>query len=462
MRYVIVGSGVAGIAAIEAIRSVDKGGEIWLLHEDPHGFYSRPGLAYYLTDEIPEAQLFPNSVDLKRLRVQRLWARVTQIDPQQSQVKGIAYRVQQGLFGHKVREEAFTLTYDRLLLAVGSQAIPLGVPGADLHGVVKLDHLDDARRIRSLARRSRTAIVIGGGITALELVEGLRAQGLRVHYLMRGERYWSNILDESESRVVEHRLEEEGVTLHHFAEVEEILERKGQVAGVRLKDGKVIRGEMVAYAIGVRPRVDLALQIGLQTDRGILVNEYMQTSIPNIFAAGDVAQVYDPRTGKAVLDTLWTPAREQGWSAGLNMAGQTRPHRRGIPFNVTRLAGITTTIIGYLGQGRGEDTVSIVRGESEVWREMPEAILAQSGFEINRLRLLIGERTLLGAIVMGDQMLSFPLQRIIAEEVDIRPIRARLLEKGANLSQILADYWQALNATTSPSLLHPALKPSKA
>ncbi|MFO3796427.1 MAG: FAD-dependent oxidoreductase, partial [Anaerolineales bacterium] len=103
MRYVIVGSGVAGIAAIEAIRSIDKEGEIWLLHEDPHVFYSRPGLAYYLTDEIPEAQLFPHSIDLKRLRVQRWWARVTHIDPQQSQVKGIAYRIQQGFFGHKVR-----------------------------------------------------------------------------------------------------------------------------------------------------------------------------------------------------------------------------------------------------------------------------------------------------------------------------------------------------------------------
>ncbi|MFO3797534.1 MAG: NAD(P)/FAD-dependent oxidoreductase, partial [Anaerolineales bacterium] len=357
---------------------------------------------------------------------------------------------------------AFTLTYDRLLLAVGSQAIPLDVAGAELHGVVKLDHLDDARRIRSLARQTRIAIVIGGGITALELVEGLRAQGLRVHYLMRGERYWSNILDESESQLVEHRLEEEGVTLHRFAEVEEILERKGKVAGVRLKNGKFIRAEMVAYAIGVRPRLDLALQIGLQTDRGILVNEYMQTSIPNIFAAGDVAQVYDPRAGKAMLDTLWAPAREQGWSAGLNMAGQTSPHRRGIPFNVTRLAGITTTLIGYLGQGHGEDTVSIVRGESEVWREMPEAILAQSGFEVNRIRLLIGERTLLGAVIMGDQMLSFPLQRLIAEEMDIRPIRAPLLGKGANLSQILAEYWQALNVTTSPSILRPVLKPSKA
>lgn len=462
MRYVIVGSGVAGIAAIEAIRRVDDQAEIWLIHDDPHGFYSRPGLAYYLTDEIPEAQLFPKSVDWKRLRVRRLWGRVTQIDPQQSQVKGTAYHPEKGLFSYKVREEAFTLAYDRLLLAVGSQAIPLSVPGTDLQGVVKIDHLEDARRILALARRSRTAVVIGGGITSLELVEGLRAQGLHVHYLMRGERYWSNVLDEVESRIVENRLEEEGVILHHFAEVEEILGKKGQVVGVRLKDGNVIRCDMVAFAIGVRPRLELALQAGLKTDRGILVNESMQTSVPNIFAAGDVAQVYDPKLGKAVLDSLWTPAREQGYSAGLNMAGLMRPYQRGIPFNVTRLAGITTTLIGRIGQGRDEDTISIVRGESENWRELPDAILAQSGFEINRLRLIIGERTLLGAVVMGDQTLSFPLQRLIAEEVDIRSIRSRLLGASANLAEVLADYWQMLTTSTTPSLARPVFKFSKA
>lgn len=457
MRYVILGSGIAGIAAIEAIRSLDSEGEIWLISDDPHGFYSRPGLAYYLTNEIPEEQLFPKSLDWKRLQVKRLWGRAMRLNVQQNQVQGIAFEIEKGLFKNKVRQVNFTLGYDRLLLAVGSQAVPLNLPGTDLLGVVKIDHLEDARRIIALAQRSRTAVVIGGGITSLELVEGLRAQGVHVHYLMRGERYWSNVLDEIESRIVEKRLEEEGVVLHHFAEVEAILGKKGQVEGVRLKDGKVIRCDMVAYAIGVRPRLELALQAELRTERGILVNEYMQTSVSNIFAAGDVAQVYDPTTGKAVLDSLWTPAREQGYTAGLNMAGLQSPYQRSIPFNVTRLAGITTTIIGRIGQGRDEDTVGIVRGDSETWREIPEAILAQSGFEINHLRLILGERSLLGAVVMGDQTLSFPLQRMIAEEVDIRPLRSRLLANGANLPELLVEYWQALT-TTSPHLAHPVFK----
>ncbi len=461
MRYVIVGSGVAGVAAIEAIRRVDDQGEIWLIHEDAHGFYSRPGLAYYLTDEIPEEQLFSQSVDWKRLNVRRVWGRVTRLDPLQGRVEGRSYRLQRSFFEHKVREEAFSLSYDRLLLATGAQAVRLEVPGSDLQGVVKLDHLEDARHIRRLAHQARRAVVIGGGITSLELVEGLRAQGLQVHYLMRGARYWSNVLDEIESRIVEHRLEEEGVILHHFAEVEEILGRKGRMVGVRLKDGKTIRCDLVAYAIGVRPRLELARGTELKTDRGILVDEFMRTNVSNVFAAGDVAQVYDPKLGKTVLDSLWTPAREQGYSAGLNMAGLSRPHRRGLSFNVTRLADITTTIIGPIGQGRDEDTVGIVRGDSETWRELPDAILAQNGFEINHLRLIVGERTLLGAVVMGNQTLSFPLQRMIAEEVNIRPIRDRLLAANAPLSDVLMDYWLTLTTTTAPSLARPAFNFSK-
>jgi NAD(P)H-nitrite reductase large subunit len=463
MRYVIVGSGVAGIAAIEAIRSLDDQGEIWLIHEDPHGFYSRPGLAYYLTDEIPEEQLFPASIDWKRYRVQRLWGRVTRLYPEQSAIEGVHFRLARSIFGSKkVQEEAFRLSYDRLLLAVGSQAIPLNIPGTESQGVVKIDHLDDARRIRLLARRSRKAVVVGGGITSLELVEGLRAQGVEVHYLMRGERYWSNVLDETESRIVEHRLEEEGVILHHFTEVSEILAQKGRVVGVRLKDGQVLRCDMVAYAIGVRPRLELARQASLQTDRGILVNEYLQTSVPDIFAAGDVAQVYDPRSGKAMLDSLWGPAREQGYYAGLNMAGLKRPYLRGVPFNVTRLAGITTTLIGRIGEGRDEDTLGIVRGDSETWRDLPDALMAQSGFDVNRIRLIIGERTLLGAVVMGDQTLSFPLQRMIAEEVDIRPIRDRLLSANEKPAEVLAEYWSKLTTSTAPSLGRPVFKFSRA
>lgn len=427
MRYVIVGSGVAGIAAIEAIRSLDRDGEVVMIGDDPHGYYSRPGLAYYLTGELHDKALFPRTAAAYRKMNFRY-------------IRGRVQRVQQETRTLSL-EDGVSLSYDKLLLAVGAQAAPLKVPGADLDGVLKLDHLEDAKRILKFARRGRTAVVVGGGITALELVEGLIARGVKVHYLLRGDRYWSNVLDEQESRIVEHRLQEDGVRLHFHSEIAEITGKHRQVRGVRLANGKTLPCDMVAYAIGVRPRLELAKQAGLEVDRGILVNEYMQTNDPDIFAAGDVAQVYDPVSGQSVLDSLWGPAREQGRAAGLNMAGRQTAYRKAVPFNVTRLAGLTTTIIGMVGSGRDDDLVGIARGDSETWRHLPEAIIAQSGFDVNRLRLLVGEQTLLGAVVMGDQKLSFPLEKIISERMDISPIRERLLAPQAKVAEVIAEFW---------------------
>jgi NAD(P)H-nitrite reductase large subunit len=179
----------------------------------------------------------------------------------------------------------------------------------------------------------------------------------------------------------------------------------------------------------------------LQVDRGILVDEYLQTSAADIFAAGDVAQVYDPFSGKSLIDSLWGLAREQGSTAGMNMAGTQTVFSKPVAFNVTRLAGLTTTIIGKVGQGKDDDLIGIARGDSETWRQLPDSIAAQQDFDVNRLRVMLGEKTILGAIVMGDQTLSHPLQSLVDRGVDITSIRARLLEPEAPLADLIAEFW---------------------
>ena len=426
-RYLIVGTGAAGIAAAETIRGQDPGGEILLLGEESHGYYSRPGLAYYLTGELPKRQLFPfTEGDFDRLRLRRVHARVAALQPQTHEV---------------TLDDGRKLPYDRLLLATGSLAARPALPGIDLEGVVKLDDLDDARRILKGCRRGRTAVVVGGGITALEIVEGLRARHVRTHYFLRGERYWSNVLDETESHIVEHRLEEEGIQIHYHTELAEILGRRGRVTGVVTQDGRGMDCTLVAVAIGVRPRTELAEGAGLATERGIRVDEYLQTSAPDVFAAGDVAQVFDPLSGKSVLDTLWGVAAAQGRIAGQNMAGHIVPYQKSVPFNVTRLAGLTTTIIGTVGRGGDKDLLGIARGDSETWRQLPDALVAQDAFDVNRLRILVGEGSLVGAIVMGDQTLSLPLYQLIAQRADIGPIRDLLLEPAARLGDLIAGFW---------------------
>ncbi len=426
MRYIIIGSGVAGVAAIEAIRKNGMSGEIVMVGDDPHGFYSRPGLAYFLTGELHDKALFPRTrEDYVRLHFKFHKSQVTKLLPSEKAIE---------LDGKS------HLSYDKLLISVGAQAIPLTVPGANLEGVVKLDHLEDARKILKFARRGKTAVVVGGGITALELAEGLLSRGVKVHYLLRGDRYWSNVLDDFESRIIERRLQEEGVTLHFHTELAEITGRS-RVNGIRLKDGRAMRCDMVAYAIGIKPRIELARNAGISVDRGILTNEYLQTNHEDIFAAGDVAQVFDPVTGRSVIDSLWHLARDQGHTAGLNMTGERKTYIRNTPFNVTRLAGLTTTIIGSVGHGHDDDIVGIARGDSETWRQLPDAIVAQSGFDVNRVRLMVGEKTLIGAVVMGDQTISAPLQRIVRDRMDITSMRDKLLARDAKIADVIVDFW---------------------
>ena len=441
MRYLIIGTGVAGVAAAQAIRSKDARGEIVVVSDDPNGFYSRPGLAFYLSGELPDQGLFPQS--------QRDWmtANIRNLKGHVIRIVADAHQIEVTGFG--------TLNYDRLLIATGSVASPMKIPGSDLESVVKLDDFKDALRIRELGKKARSAVVIGGGITALELVEGLIAQKVRVHYFLRGNRYWSNVLDEEESHIIEHKLREDGVHIHYQTEATMLVGKKGRVSSVVTNKGETIKCQMVGYAVGIKPRLSLAHSAGCATDRGILVNEFLQTDQTDIYAAGDVAQVYDPLSGKHILDSLWNPAREQGYFAGLNMTGERRTYRKEIAYNVTRLAGVTTTIIGTVGgEITDADMLDIARGDSETFRQLPNAIALRSGSDINHVRLLIGETTLVGALVMGDQTLSRPLKELILNQVDISQIRDRLLQAEGTLGNIVVDHWMAWKQRNEATLIH--------
>jgi NAD(P)H-nitrite reductase large subunit len=425
-RYAIVGNGAAGAAAAWAIRARDAEAEITIIGDEKVPFYSRPGLAYMLLGVIPDKQVFsrPDRI-YAEARIQRVTARVAAIEPGPHRL---------------LTDDGKALRYDRLLLAVGAGATLPDTPGIDLEGVVTLDSYEGTREIIKLASKARRAVVVGGGITALELAEGLVARGVETHYLMRGERYWANVLDPSESELVERHLAADGMRLHKGVELAEVLGRKGKVVGVRTKDGREIACEMVGVAIGVAPRTQLATAIGLRSGRGIFVSESFETDLPDIYAAGDCAEVFDPATGKRSVDALWSVAGEQGRVAGANMAGERAVYARPAPFNVTRIGGITTTVIGAVGTGaRDDDLVSLSRGDTFVWREQLADFATVATQGANRLRLVVGADRIAGAIIMGDQTLSRRLQHIVRAPIDISPIREHLLDGSNDLRSVLAS-----------------------
>ena len=427
-RYVILGAGAAGMSAAETIRQNDRQGEIVCVTAESAGYYSRPGLAYFLTKELGEKSLYPfTKNDFEKRRFILYNNAAVHIDTEMKEV---------------VFKDRKRMRYDRLLVALGAQAVHPDVPGVGLEGVVYLDSMEQTKHMIKKARWSKTAVVVGGGITALEMVEGLHARGVHVHFFLRGRTYWGRVLDLIESKIILERLNSEGVSIHFNTELDQIVGKRGKVHSVVTRDGRNLKTSLVGFAIGVRPRIRLAELSGLEVNRGVKVNEFMETSVSEVFAAGDVAEVYDPEAGKYVVDSLWHIARSQGIVAGLNMVGQKQPYVRRSPLNVTRLAGITTTIIGRLGSGsQDDDEVSIVRGESETWQQMPDAVVCQNNFEVNRLRLMLGENRIVGAILMGDQSLSQALEELVAHEVDISPVRDQLVNSRDNLGPIVMRFW---------------------
>ena len=250
------------------------------------------------------------------------------------------------------------------------------------------------------------------------------------------------MLDETESTIVLDRLRHEGVQIHLETQIKQALGKNGRLRAVETQAGETIPCSILAVAIGVKPNLDLARQSGLAIDRGIVVDEYLQTSFPDVFAAGDCAQVYDPRTGKAALDVLWPIALRQGACAGANLLGLRQRYLKDVPYNVTQLTGLKTTIIGAVGGGKNDDLVAITRGESESWRLGARAAVVCRRDDVNRVRILVDERHIVGALVMGDQTWSKPLQQLIVAQVDISPIRAALMSEGERGLDYLIAFYQ--------------------
>ncbi len=435
-HFVILGNGPAGLSAAEEIRRRDAQARITILTPEPYLFYSRPGLAYYLSGEIPWKRVIARTEDYYREhRFDLIHQACTRIFPQEHEV---------------LLADGRRLRYDRLLIATGSRAVPARFPGADLDGVVYLDTLDQARDIVKRTRRARHAVVVGGGITALELVEGFHARGLHVHYLLRRDRYWSALLSEEESRIIESRLEEMGVKIHRRTEIRALEGKRGRVHRALLTTGESVRCDLVGVAIGVRPNMALAQEAGLRCERGVLVDEYLRTSDPDIFAAGDVAQIRDRWSGEYRTDSLWPSALASGRAAGANMVGAEEPYEKGVPFNVARLCGLMLTAIGQAAAKRvpDEEHLEISRGSSQVWTAMPAAkyLRFHRSRGTDSVRLLVRDNVLAGALVLGDQSLVTPLIELIGAGVDVSPILPHLQDPHVPLGEVILPFWRAWKA----------------
>jgi nitrite reductase (NADH) large subunit len=434
IRYLIVGNGAAGVTAAEEIRSRDPHGDITVVGAEPHAMYSRPGLAYVIINEIPASQVEARP---------RAWYAEQKIRLVHGQAVKLDAAARQVYLANQT-----VLPYDRLLIATGARAAALPYRGGDLSGVVYLDTLDGTQDLMRRTRRARRAVVVGGGITALEMAEGFAHNHVETHYLARRSALWSAVFNEAESKLLEAEMRRHGVQIHYNSEVAEVLaDRQRRVTGVRLESGEVLPCDLVGAGIGVKPQLDWIAGAPLKIDRGVLVNEYLETGMPGVFAAGDCAQAWDRWTQKHLIDVLWPTAVAQGRVAGANMAEGREVYSKGTPFNVCLLFGWHVTAMGQIGGGRSDEGEvvqhTLSRGSSEVWATRPASYLsAWSEAAGNRLRLLLDGDRLAGALVIGEQSLADPLRDLINWQTDLAPLRPALALGGPDLPGRLREFWR--------------------
>ncbi|QAA76895.1 MAG: NAD(P)/FAD-dependent oxidoreductase [Candidatus Bipolaricaulis sibiricus] len=393
MAFVVLGGGLAGVTAARTLRSLDGATAITIVEAEPTPYYLRPGLIEVLAGRktLSEITPFPRAWFEHRRIAYRSGTPAVALQP-------AAHRVQ--LASGEV------LTYERLLLACGAEAVQPDLPGVSVGGVFTLRSAADVERIRTRAETVSAAAVIGGGWLGIEVARALHDLGLAVVLLERGPWLLNRQLDAGAARVLQEILVAQGIGVRVGAACQTIV-GSTEVEAVRLADGEEIAAGLVVISAGIRPRVGLALAAGLRTGQGVIVDDHLATSDPEIFAAGDVAE------WRGRIYGIIPAAREQGELAARNMVEPGRATYSGTsPTNKLKVAGVDLLCLGNT-QPRGGSL-----------REMRHAD-PSSGRYVKFV--LGGDGELAGAILLGAPELAGPIEELAQAGVPAEDDLQRLL-----------------------------------
>jgi NAD(P)H-nitrite reductase large subunit len=411
MHYVIIGNGGAGLRAARTIRKRDPEGTITMVDGERYPCYYRMRLPDYISGWRERETVFvvkddfysENDIELVRED------RVTAVDANEHTLS---------------LERGGTMSYDRLLIAAGARPRELTCPGHGLDGVVYLRTLDQAEDIIRRAGEARNAVALGGGLLGVEMARAFNELGLDTHYLIREDRFWPQMLDAAGSSLVEEVLEEKGVVLHKEEGIDGISGDAGRVEKVGTTSGKELGADIVGIAIGVVSNLEFLEGSGLELERGILVDERLRAGLPDIFAAGDIAQALDAASGEHRLVTSWLNTQRQGEVAGINMSGGDAALEGVVPFNVIVIYGLPVASLGL---------------DIPPEREGYEALTGDYPRDGRYRKLVLRDGVLVGGTLIGDIAEAQAIESLIKMQADVSPYRDRLFEPGFDAKMLLAE-----------------------
>ncbi|HHT9114429.1 MAG TPA: NAD(P)/FAD-dependent oxidoreductase [Candidatus Wunengus sp. YC65] len=402
MNYIIIGNGVAGTEAAKAIRKREPQAEIMIFTQDHYPFYSRPRLPELLAKEVTVEEIFVykrewyhnNKIQLN------LNCTVKNIDPKNQRI---------------TLTDTSNFTYDKLLLDTGSSGALPPIEGiSTAEGVFTLRTVEDVLTIIKRAAGSKTVILIGGGLLGLEAGNGLRKLGLSVTVVEIFDRLLPRQLDTEGAAILQKQMESMGLKFILGAQSKSIKD-DGNIKILELKDGKIIESNFILVSAGIKPNIALAQAMGIAANKGILVNDRMETNIPDIYATGDVAE------HKGRIYGIWPAAQRQGVIAGINMAGGNETYMGTVPSASLKVAGIRLTSLGdILVEDNTVEQVKVKNPDKNIYK-----------------KLFIKDGKIIGAIFLGDMKNAYEIGQLIEKKADVSAFKDKLLEVDFNIKDLL-------------------------
>jgi len=397
-RYFIIGNGIAANTAAENIRKLDPDGSVQMFSREQHPFYYTPALPEFLSGEKEAAGLTIHDSKwyADRNIELHLHTPVTDIDTAAQTVT--AGEKQYG--------------YDKLLLATGGYSFVPPIHGADSPGVYALRTLADAETIRAQAADAKKLVLIGGGLLGLEAGNGLRKAGLDVTVVEFFPRLLPRQMDVDGAAILQKQMEAMGFKFYLGATTKEIT-RRGSGLTVVLDSGQAIETDLVLVSAGVRPVVDLAQKAGLEIDKAVKVNDAMETSVTDVYAAGDCIE------HKGMFYGIWPASQEQGRVAGANMAGGSESYTGTVPANKLKVVGIDLA----------------AAGDIDADNKLEAEVFSDSGKGLYR-KFVIDSGKLAGAILFGDTRGSDAVMAAIKDKKDVTACRDKLAQVDFDFSAL--------------------------